>query len=59
MQSDASIGHLLADEKVAYTPFESLGLLLKCPAHLATFLHYLLSNGFAEDEMFLLLHIDW
>ncbi len=39
------------DEQLAFRPFEDLGMLLSRPAHLATFLHYLLSNCFVEEEM--------
>lgn len=40
-----------ADELEAFKPFDDLALLMTRPAHLATFLHYLLSNGFVEEQM--------
>ena len=43
---------------MAFRPFEKLNLVLQHPAHLATFLHYLISNAGSEEELFLLLKID-
>ena len=40
-----------ADEQVAFKPFEDLSVLMRRPAHLATFIHYLFSNGFEEDSL--------
>jgi hypothetical protein len=39
------------DDARAYLPFNNLDVLLTHHAHLATFTHYLLANGFVEDEL--------
>eukprot|EP00051_Salpingoeca_urceolata_P002454 m.50341 g.50341 ORF g.50341 m.50341 type:complete len:1209 (+) comp12147_c1_seq1:446-4072(+) len=46
-------------ERECFKPFSSLDLLAQEPAHLAIFLHYLLSNGILIEEMLCYLSIRW
>eukprot|EP00048_Salpingoeca_helianthica_P004952 m.82548 g.82548 ORF g.82548 m.82548 type:complete len:1388 (-) comp13411_c1_seq2:448-4611(-) len=53
------VAQLQEDERIAFEPFGDLEGMLRRLPHTAVFLSYLMSNGKHENEMFLLLHIQW
>eukprot|EP00050_Salpingoeca_kvevrii_P007025 m.293314 g.293314 ORF g.293314 m.293314 type:complete len:1218 (+) comp12766_c0_seq1:196-3849(+) len=57
--NDSATPSEVEDEQEAFKPFRSLDLLVHRPAHLATYLHYILTNNEAEEDILLFLSIQW